>query len=194
MSRGTSAASLGDVASRADPKAVTELVRTVRQIRQYKPDPVPEEALATLLQLARWTGSSKNTQPWHFIVVRDKALLRELSQIRAPINWIAAAPLGIAIVLDGKYGGEAYDEGRVSERLLIGAHNLGLGGGVAWWGDEAQQAQAKRILGIPEERTARSMVTIGRPMSKADPRNPGRVGGRKTLDEIVSYEGFGKKA
>lgn len=53
----------------------------MRQIRQYKPEPVPDEALQQLLELARWTGSSKNTQPWHFIVVRDKARLRELSQI-----------------------------------------------------------------------------------------------------------------
>lgn len=180
---------------RPDPKAVTSLVRTVRQIRQYKPEPIPEGALETLLEIARWTGSSKNTQPWHFIVVRDKARLRELSQVRTPINWLAAAPLGIAIVLDGALPhSEAYDEGRVSERLLIAAHNLGLGGGVAWWGDESQQAQAKKILGIPEDRTARSMVMIGKPLSTADPRNPGRVGGRKPLDEIVSYEGFGKKA
>lgn len=183
------------MANAADPKAVTQLVRTVRQIRQYRPDPVPDEALADLLQLARWTGSSKNTQPWHFIVVRDKERLRELSQIRTPINWLAAAPLGIAIVLDGKArAGEAYDEGRVTERILIGAHNLGLGGGVAWWGDADQEAKAKQILGIPQERTARSMVMIGYPTSTDDPRNPGRVGGRKPLDEIVSYEGFGKKA
>lgn len=183
------------MASRADPNAVTRLVRTVRQIRQYKPDPVPDDALQQLLELARWTGSSKNTQPWHFIVVRDKERLRQLSQIRTPINWLAAAPLGIAIVLDGKLAqSEAYDEGRVSERLLIGAHNLGLGGGVAWWGDAGEQAKAKQILGIPEDRTARSMVMIGRPTSTADPRNPGRVGGRKPLDEVVSYEGFGKRA
>jgi nitroreductase len=183
------------MAARTDPQAVSRLVRTVRQIRQYKPEPLPDGALETLLELARWTGSSKNTQPWHFIVVRDKARLRELSQVRTPINWLAAAPLGIAIVLDGKLPhSEAYDEGRVSERLLIGAHNLGLGGGVAWWGDADQQAKAKQILGIPEDRTARSMVMIGRPMSTADPRNPGRVGGRKPLEEVVSYEGFGEKA
>lgn len=182
------------MAPRPDPKAVDHLLRKVRQIRQYKPEPVPDDALQQLLEVARWTGSSKNTQPWHFIVVRDKARLRELSQVRTPINWIAAAPVGIAIVLDGKYGGEAYDEGRVSERLLIAAHSLGLGGGVAWWGNADEEAKAKRILGIPDERTARSMVTIGRPLSTADPRNPGRVGGRKPLDEVVSYERFGKKA
>src|SRR5438046_478700 len=80
---------------------------------------------------------------------------------------------------------EWYDEGRVSERLLIGAHMLGYGGGRAWFGDDAQQAEAKRILGIPSERTARSMVTIGRPTSSKDPRPNSRTGGRKPLSELV---------
>lgn len=182
------------MAARPDPQAVRRLVRTVRQIRLYAPDPVPDEALAMLLELAQWTGSSKNTQPWHFIVVRDRERLKQLSAIRQPINWIAGAPLGIALVLDGQRPySEAYDEGRVTERILIGAHSLGLGGGVAWWGDESQEAAARKILGVPEGRAARSMVMVGRPTSKADPRNPARVGGRKPLSEIVSYERFGGK-
>src|SRR6266511_1335756 len=125
-----------------------ERMRTVRQIRQYAADPVPEGVVRDLLKVARWTGSSRNTQPWHFIVVTDAELLRKLSQLRAPINWLAEAPLGIAIVLNGSGVSEAYDEGRVSERILIGAHALGYGAGVAWFGDDAQEAEAKRILNI----------------------------------------------
>ena len=52
--------------------AVLEQVRKVRQVRQYRPDPVPAEAVDQLLEIARWTGSSRNTQPWHFILIRDK--------------------------------------------------------------------------------------------------------------------------
>lgn len=171
------------------------LVRSVRQIRQFSTDPVPDDILEDLLQLARWTGSSRNTQPWHFIVVRDKERLRELSQIRTPINWLAAAPVGVAIVLDGKLAqSEAYDEGRVTERVLIGAHARGFGGGVAWWGDAAQQAEAKRILGVPEDRTARSMVMLGRAISTQDPRPTRAARGRKPLAEIVSRERFGERA
>jgi hypothetical protein len=97
--------------------------------------------------------------------------LRRISQLRTPINWVAEAPLGIAIVLDGaNAAGEAYDEGRVTERLLIAARSLGLGGGVAWYGDADQQAEGKRILGIPAERTARSVVIVGYPTSVKDPR------------------------
>ena len=168
-------------------------VRTVRQIRQYTAEPVPEAVVKQLLRVAQWTGSSRNTQPWHFIVVTDKEQLGKISQLRAPINWLASAPIGIAIVLDGEREvSEAYDEGRVSERILIAAHDLGYGAGVAWYGDDAQQADAKRILGIPAERTARSIVMIGRPVSAQDPRPNPRRGGRKPLSEIVSYERYSK--
>ena len=170
----------------------TEILRTVRQIRQYAPEMVPDEVIARLLQVARWTGSSRNTQPWHFIVIKDPEQLRRISELRTPINWVAAAPLGIAIVLDGANArSEAYDEGRVTERLLMGAHMLGLGGGVAWFGDETREAEAKRILGIPAERTAHSVVLIGYATSIKDPcPDPARAG-RKPLSEIVSYERWG---
>jgi nitroreductase len=174
-------------ASSHEDQVMREL-RTVRQIRQYHDRPVPEELLHELLQVARWTGSSRNTQPWHFVVVNDKDELRQLSQIRTAINWVAAAPLAVALVLKGgDQTMEAYDEGRVTERLLIAARVLGLGGGTAWYGDANQQAEAKRILGVPQEYDARSLVALGYPITSKDPRpNPSR-GGRKPLSEIVSY-------
>ncbi len=172
---------------------LVETVRTVRQIRQYSPEAVPADVVERLLQVARWTGSSRNSQPWHFVVVTERERLGRIAALRANINWVAAAPLGIAIVLDGTgAAGEDYDEGRVTERLLIAAHALGYGGGVAWFGDAVQQAEAKRILGIPPERAARSMVTIGRATSREDPRPMRRPGGRKALSEIVSYERWGQ--
>jgi nitroreductase len=172
---------------------VIDRIRTVRQIRQYSSEGVPDAVVKQLLRVAQWTGSSRNTQPWHFVVVSDKEQLRKISELRAPINWLASAPVGIAIVLDGEREvSEAYDEGRVSERILIAAHDLGYGGGVAWYGDESQEADAKRILGIPAERTARSIVMIGRPVSAKDPRPNPRRGGRKPLSEIVSYDRYSK--
>lgn len=167
-------------------------IRRISQIRQYSSDPVPDEVVGQLLELARWTGSSKNTQPWRFIVVRDKERLTKLSALRPNINWAVNAPVGIAIVLDGKAPlSEAYDEGRLTERLLTGANLLGYGGGVAWFGEPKQQAEAKRILGVPEDGTARQIVMIGKAKSRKDPRATGPARGRKPLSELVSYETLG---
>lgn len=169
-------------------------MRRVPQIRQYAPDPVPDEVVAELLELARWTGNSRNKQPWHFVVVRDHESLRTIASLRPNINWAAAAPVGIAIVLDGADAiSEAYDEGRVTERLLTGARMLGYGGGVAWFGEAKHQAEAKRVLGIPETKVTRQMVLIGRPLTTKDPRPYGPKPGRRPLAEIVSYERYGKQ-
>lgn len=178
--------------SSASPIDTVQQMTKVRQARQYLSREVPEDILAQLLEVARWTGSSRNTQPWHFIVVTDKAQLVALSQVRTAINWVAEAPLAIALVLDGASTvSEAYDEGRVTERLLVAARLLGLGGGTAWYGDDAQQQQGKQILGIPAERTARSLVVLGYPKSVKDPRPNPAASGRRPLAELVSYGTLG---
>ena len=175
-----------------DRSSALEPIRRVSQIRQYSPEPVPDDVVDQLLELARWTGSAKNSQPWRFIVVRDKERLRKIAALRPPIGWLAGAPLGIAIVLDGAEGMfGAYDEGRLTERLLTGATMLGYGGGTAWFGGPAQDAEAKRILGIPEDLTARQIVMIGRPISNKDPRPSGPMRGRKPISELVSYDRWG---
>jgi nitroreductase len=181
------------MAEQGGARRMIRLIRTVRQVRQYKPDAVPEDVLAELLEVARWTGSSRNTQPWHFIAITDKEQLRKISELRTAINWAGSAPLGIAIVLDGKNEtSEAYDEGRVTERILIAARARGLGGGVAWYGDAAQQAEGKRILGIPEDRVARSVVMVGYPISITDPRPNRATPGRRPLSEVASYNRWGQ--
>src|SRR5688500_4689379 len=167
-------------------------IKKVRQARLFEPKPVPDDVLNELLEVARWTGSSRNTQPWHFVVVRDKAKLHELSQLRDPINWVADAAVAIAVVLDGKGEpeSESYDEGRVTERVLIAARLLGLGGGTAWYLSDENEAKAKELLDIPAERTARSMSVLGYPTTLKDHRPNKNTPGRKPMDEIVSYERF----
>lgn len=172
------------------PDAV-EQIKKVRQARQYLDQPVSDDTLNTLLEVAQWTGSSRNTQPWHFIVIQDKAQLKAISDIRTPINWVADAPLAIAVVLNGHSAvSEAFDEGRVTERLLVAARLLGLGGGTAWFGDDAQQARGKEILGVPEGLTARAVVVLGYPKAFKDHRPNPATAGRRPLSDLVSYGTF----
>jgi nitroreductase len=175
------------------PDAV-ELMKKVRQARQYLDQPVSDADLQNLLEVAQWTGSSRNTQPWEFIAITDKAVLQDISEIRTPINWVADAPAAIAIVLNGgSVISEAFDEGRVTERLLVAAHFLGLGGGTAWFGDDAQQARGREILGVPEGKVARAVLVLGYPKTTKDHRPNPAQGGRKPLSELVSTNRYGSK-
>ena len=63
---------------------MAETIRTVRQARAVKPEAVPDDVLAELLEVARWTGSSRNTQPWHFVVITDKEVLTRLAGCARP--------------------------------------------------------------------------------------------------------------
>lgn len=172
-----------------------ETVRALRQVRQnreYTDEPVSEEDLHELLEVARWSGSSQNTQPWHFIVVTDRDALRTIGEQRPNIGWVGESPLAIAIVLNGENPpSEHYDEGRVTERLLIAARLLGLGAGTAWVGEEPQQDTIKRLLGVPEDRLLRSVVVIGHPEPGATHKLGRKTSGRKPLEEVVSYGTYG---
>lgn len=166
-------------------------LRKVRQSRQYTSEPVTEADLVELLEVARWTGSSTNSQPWHFVAVTDPDDLVAIGRARPAIAWVGEAPLAIALVLDGHAeASEAYDEGRVTERLLIAARYLGLGAGTAWIGEPAAQDAIKQRLGIPQERTLRSVVVIGHPQTGVTHKLGRKTSGRKPLDEVSSRGRF----
>ena len=63
--------------------AVRPLVRT-RQIRDFTDEPLSDAELNALTEVARWTGSSRNNQPWRFIVIRDRTILRRVAEIGTP--------------------------------------------------------------------------------------------------------------
>ncbi len=169
-----------------------EAIRKVRQVRQYEPGTVSETDLNTILEIARWSGSSRNTQPWRFIVVEDKDVLAKLSELRPNITWVAEGAMAIALVFPGENEvHEAYDEGRVSERIMIAAELLGIGAGTAWFAEN--ENVAKEILGIPQEMTLHSVMVLGPYVTSKDPRPTGPKPGRKSLDELVSYGTWGQK-
>ncbi len=167
-------------------------LKTLRQSRRFDGTKLSAGELQTILDIARWTGSSRNSQPWQLVVVDDSALLQHLADVR-PLNaWLAHAAVAIAIVLPAETNASHnYDEGRLSERIMLAADVLGLGSGTAWFTTAEEQAAARKLLGVPDDTTLRSLVVIGRVSD--DPAERGRgSGGRKPLEEIVSYNAFGK--
>lgn len=64
-----------------DSKTFLELVRTRRSVRVYKSGKVSEKQLEMILEAARWAPSGANTQPWEFVVTRDRAKMKRVRQI-----------------------------------------------------------------------------------------------------------------
>ena len=181
-----------DAARRQDPIA---LLRGLRAIRNFRPDPVPDEALRDMLEVARWTGSARNVQPWELVVVRERATLEALAEPEGYVKFLAGAPLGIVLVMDGdpaQVAQETYDEGRLAERIMLAAAVHGIGGSIGWFGGGGQ-ATAKQTLGIPENRLVRTALALGYPDEDAHRARPKRPQARKALDEIVRQERYGQR-
>ena len=155
--------------TRAPRDLVRPLLRT-RQIREFTPEPPTAEEIDALLEVARWTGSASNQQPWQFVLVRDPETLRRIADAGLPqTRPLLTAPIGIAIVLPddpARQVHDSYDDGRVAERLLVGATMLGLGAGIAWIRADVRPAMTE-ILSLPADRFVRTLVAIGHPTEAA---------------------------
>ncbi len=57
-----------------DYEGFLKLVKTRRSIRSFKADPIPDEYVERIIEAARWAPSGANSQPWEFIVVKDKQI------------------------------------------------------------------------------------------------------------------------
>ena len=64
---------------------VVRPLRRARQVREFTDQPLTDEELEAITDVARWTGSSRNTQPWRFLVIRDQAKIGGLESDRKSV-------------------------------------------------------------------------------------------------------------
>ena len=173
------------------PHEILRPLRRVRQVREFTAEPPSDAALDAIADVGRWTGSAGNIQPWRFIVIRDEAMLRRLSEVGPPqTRALRTATAAIAIVLpvrDDHVTGDVYDDGRAAERLLIAASMLGLGAGIQWIRDDVLEA-VQKLLGLPPDRRVRTIIALGYPSEAA--RQPKAAPGEARLprDQAIFRE------
>ena len=141
---------------------VRPLLRT-RQVREFTTEPPTDAEIEALTEVARWSGSSRNSQPWRFIVIRDPGTIKRIHDLGVPqTRSLLTAHAAIAIILSGDEDDieHAFDEGRAAERLLIAAGLLGLAAGVAWILPKVR-ADVGSVLGLPADRFVRTIVAMG---------------------------------
>ena len=173
----TSSAAGADVVLRA-------LCRT-RQVRKFTDEPVSDTDLQAILEVARWSGSSINRQPWSFIVVRERGDLQHLAELAPNAKHIAGAAVAIAIAMGGDNAEwDAYDEGRAAERILVAATVLGLGAGIGW-AIESRRPAVDQFLGLTPPAFVRTIISLGHPTAGArQPKSqPGTA--RRPLKDLV---------
>lgn len=168
-------------------------LKSLRTVRVFSGEPVSQEALDDILEVARWSGSARNRQPWKFLVVRDRGTLERLAALEGYAQHLAGAAVAIVLVMAGnpaKFEQETFDEGRLAERISLAAASHGLGAAVGWFAGEGRGA-VKRILGIPDERLVRTALSLGHPAQNPPHGKSTLLQGRKPLSDLVYEEHYG---
>ena len=164
-------------------------IRTVRVIRDYRTQPVTEEELRAIADAARKTGSSKNTQRWDFITVRDRESLRRLSGVTIYAKHLPSAGAAIALIVPAPDPDHArsvlWDLGRAAQNIILAAWAMGIGSCPITVQDFDLAAD---VLGLPADRQCQYIVALGWPADPEDLTRPPRAGGRKPYDQVVHTE------
>ena len=165
-----------------------QAIRTRRSIRKYKPDAVPEEDLHTILQAGRWAPSASNKQPWHFIIIQNEEMRKQLADIHVFGRFMRESPVVIVVLGDPKKHPRYHlaDPHQAVQNMLLAAHALGLA--TCWMGvrDTDFEPQFRTVLGVPEELRVVCSVSLGY-------GNQERTSTRVPLGDITSWERYGGK-
>jgi nitroreductase len=166
---------------------VSEAIKTKRAVRNFTPESLPNETIHAILNAGRRSQSSKNTQPWHFIAITDKTILEQLSQCGDWAGHLAGAALGVALLSEDpeeKFQ-RLFDLGQCAAYMQLAAWEFSVGSCLA---SIYEPERARQILGFPPQLHLRIAISFGYPEDKKVLTRPGKVGGRRKLDEIVHWD------
>lgn len=157
----------------------TKVIETRRNIRRYKPDPVPTDLIETVLASARVAPSAGNRQPYHFIVITDTETKKALG-LR---EWAAEAPVIIVGYTDpaASPSWHLVDFAIAFEHVILAATNLRLG--TCWLG-RLERETIKQVLSIPETVKIVAVTPLSYPDETPEPKT------RKPLSEMVHYQRY----
>jgi nitroreductase len=166
---------------------VSDVIRLKRAVRKFQDKPLPEDVIQAILNAGRRSQSSKNEQTWQFIAIRDKSVLKALSECGTWAGHLAGAALGVAILTpdpEGKFQ-IMFDAGQTAAFMQLAAWELGVGSVPA---SIYEHERAREIFGFPPEWHLRIALSFGYPLEEEKLTAAPKKGGRRLLEEIVHWE------
>lgn len=165
---------------------VFEAVKTLLAVRRYKPGSIPPEQVHRIVEAGHLTASSMNLQPWHFVVVEDQNLLKQLGAALTTGPYTADASIAIAVAYekDSRFG--VSDGSRAIQSMMLTAWDFGIGSN--WVGFAGGLSDARDLLGIPDHFELLAVIPFGYPAQATGHGNKKR----KPLNEVASRNHFGQ--
>ena len=166
---------------------VSDAIKYKRAVRHFQDKPLPRDLITTILDAGRRAQSSKNTQPWHFIVIQDKGTLKTLSELGTYAGHLAGAALGVAVITPSpeQRFSIMFDAGQAAAYMQLAAWELGIGSCLA---TIYEPHKARELLGFPEDLFIRIAISFGYSLQDDQFDSPPVKGGRKSFEEVVHWE------
>lgn len=169
---------------------VIEAIRRKRAVRSYTEQPLPQEAVEQILYAGRRAQSSKNSQPWQFIAIRDRETLTALSTMGNYATYLPQAALAVAIVTPDPIAHYwvMFDAGQAAAYMQLAALELGVGSCIITL---HRPEPSRELLGYPDDMHLTMVIAFGYPADPAAMEAPAKSGGRRPVEEIAHFERYG---
>ena len=178
---------------------VLEAILQRRSVRAYSDRAIPEDVMGRMRRALRSAPSACNFQPWHFVLVTDPTLRRQIAEAAKDQAWMAGAPVTVvacglpsrAYKRMGGYGNSVdIDVAIAVDHLSLVAAASGLG---TCWIGAFDESRVKRLLNVPDGVKVVVMTPLGYPAS-ADLNRPLEEAHRKPEGEVFSVNRYGGPA
>jgi nitroreductase len=175
---------------------IFDILRKRRSIRKYKNRPIENKKMDILIETLVRSPSSRNLNPWEFIIVTNKILLDQLSKSkRHGSEFIKGAPLGIVVCGDPEKSDVWVEDCSIASILVqVVAESLHLG---SCWiqirkrmhsDSMSSESYVRKVLDIPVRLKVESIIAIGYPDEEKIPHD------RELLDfNQISYDYYNCK-
>lgn len=162
-----------------------DAIATKLDVREFDSKKVPGDVKRKVMEAARLTASSRNTQHWRFILVQDRANLKRLAADSTSGKWVEGADFAVIILTDPNVNGSMIDAGRALQDMELAAWNFGVASGI-YVG--VVEAALRKDYAIPDGLKISAILGFGYPKRTILGKK-----NRKPIEELAFAERYGEK-
>jgi len=169
---------------------VDQAIQTKRAVRTFSNQPLTDDDVHWILHAGRRAQSAKNTQPWHFIAIRERERLKALSRLGTYAEHLAGAALGIVLLTPDPVirWSIMFDAGQAAAYMQLAAWERGIGSCPA---TIYELEAARELLSFSPDLHAHVALSFGYPQDPGSLTKPPQRGGRKPFGETIHFETWG---
>ena len=173
-----------------DSMQMLSLIKTRRSVRKYKDQPISDSDLKKILEAGRWAPSGANLQPWRFIVIQDKALIKQIGEFcyfsLIKSRHVSEAATVIIICGDSRTMGNTWEKDCMiaGTNMTLMAAALEIG---SCWIGAFNESEIKHLISVPDYLKVIALISLGYASHPVSP--PPRL----PLEDIVYYNIYNNK-